>query len=86
MKQEKTEQLQQSYDRLAEEYARRIFYELAGKPLDRALLDRFAARVKDIGPVCDIGCGPGQVARYLADCGVEVTGIDLSEKMLEQAR
>jgi hypothetical protein len=48
-----------SYDRVADEYVRRIFDELQHKPLDRLLLDRFAASVRGMGPVCDMGCGPG---------------------------
>jgi hypothetical protein len=55
------------YDRVAEEYVKRIFEELAHKPLDRALLDRFAEQMRGLGPACDVGCGPGQVARYLHD-------------------
>lgn len=77
---------QSSYDRVADEYTRRIFDELQHKPLDRQLLDRFAANVCDIGPVCDVGCGPGHVARYLHERGVQVCGIDLSSGMVEQAR
>ena len=76
-----------SYDRLADEYTRRIFDELAGKPLDRALLDRFADAVRGRGMVCDLGCGPGQVARYLRERGLaEVCGIDLSAGMIAEAR
>lgn len=75
-----------SYDRVAEEYARRIAGELAHKPLDRELLDRFAERVRGAGPVADVGCGPGHVARYLAGRGVDVFGLDLSPAMVEQAR
>ena len=75
-----------SYDRVADEYTRHIFDELQGKPLDRALLDRFAADTTGIGQVCDLGCGPGHVARYLSDVGVTVFGLDLSNGMLEQAR
>lgn len=75
-----------SDDRLAEEYARRIFDELRHKPLDRALLDSFAAAVKGRGTVCDMGCGPGQVARHLRDTGVPVFGLDLSPGMLDHAR
>jgi SAM-dependent methyltransferase len=75
-----------SYDRVAAEYALRIFGELEHKPLDRQLLDRFAERVQRLGPVCDLGCGPGHVARYLHDRGVQVTGLDLSAEMVEQAR
>jgi SAM-dependent methyltransferase len=79
-------ELQNSYDEVAEEYVARIFHELEHKPLDRELLDRFAANVRDLGLVCDIGCGPGHVARYLHDRGVNVFGIDLSPRMIEQAR
>lgn len=75
-----------SYDIVADEYARRIFDELRHKPLDRALLDRFASRVRGVGPACDMGCGPGHVARYLHERGVEVCGVDLSAEMVAQAR
>ena len=37
--------VQSSYDRVAAEYAQRIFGELEHKPLDRQLLNRFAASV-----------------------------------------
>src|SRR5438067_9375105 len=71
--------------RVASEYARRIFDELKDKRLDRQILDRFAARLRDAGPACDMGCGPGQVARYLHERGVRVCGIDLSPVTLEHA-
>lgn len=77
---------QTGYDRVAEEYVRRIFDELQHKPLDRQLLDRFAASVREVGPACDMGCGPGHVARYLREHGVDVSGVDLSPAMVEQAR
>lgn len=76
---------QSSYDAVADEYAQRIFDELRHKPFDRELLDRFAAAVKDVGLACDLGCGPGQVARYLRERGVRVMGIDLSPAMVERA-
>jgi SAM-dependent methyltransferase len=75
-----------SYDLVAPEYTRLIADELKDKPLDRELLDRFAERVAGRGRVCDLGCGPGHVARYLYERGVDVLGIDLSPGMLEQAR
>ena len=78
--------LQHSYDQVAAEYVTRIAGELAHKPLDRELLDRFAARVRAVGTVCDIGCGPGHVARFLHERGVSVVGVDLSHGMVEQAR
>ena len=77
---------QTSYDRVADEYVRRIFDELQHKPLDRQLLDRFAASVRDAGPARDMGCGPGHVARYLHERGVKVCGIDLSPEMIDRAR
>ena len=83
---DKIAELQTSYDRIAEEYARRIYDELAHKPLDRQLLDRFAAAVQGLGPVCDLGCGPGHVARYLHEHGVDVFGIDLAPNMVEVAK
>ena len=76
---------QTSYDRVADEYVRHIFDELRHKPLDRQLLDRFAASVRDVGPACDLGCGPGHVARYLHEHGVQVCGVDLSAELVERA-
>lgn len=76
----------QSYDRVAEEYAAHIADELAGKPLDRALLACFAEMVGDLGTVADLGCGPGHVAAYLHGLGVPVVGIDLSPEMVAVAR
>jgi ubiquinone/menaquinone biosynthesis C-methylase UbiE len=81
-----TQAIRDSYDRIADEYALRISDELQHKPLDRELLDRFSAEVAGRGEVCDLGCGPGHVARHLHDAGTTVFGLDLSPKMLEQAR
>src|SRR6267378_5742483 len=77
--------LQSSYDRVAERYAEEYFSELERKPADRGLLDEFAAAVGDKGEVCEIGCGPGQIARYLKDRGVNIHGLDLSEEMVKSA-
>jgi SAM-dependent methyltransferase len=81
-----TPSIRESYDRLADEYARRLFNELQHKPRDREMLNRFADDVAGRGEVCDMGCGPGQVARYLRDAGATVFGLDLSRRMLEEAR
>jgi SAM-dependent methyltransferase len=71
-----------SYDSAAEAYAQHLASELARKPLDRHLLNRFAEDVCGRGVVADIGCGPGHVARYLHDQGVNAMGIDLSPAMI----
>jgi SAM-dependent methyltransferase len=73
-----------SYDSLAAEYAARIFGELDGKPIDRALLTELAHRSE--GPVCDLGCGPGHVTRFLSEQGAKALGVDLSARMVEEAR
>jgi SAM-dependent methyltransferase len=76
---------QTSYDRVADEYVRRISDELKDKPLDRQLLNRFAESVRNLGTACDMGCGPGHVARYLHEHGVKVCGVDISTEMVERA-
>jgi SAM-dependent methyltransferase len=82
-----TESVRTSYDRIAAAYADHYANELQHKPLDRELLSRFATEVKDRGDVCDMGCGPGHIARYLRDAElVNVFGLDLSTRMVEQAR
>jgi ubiquinone/menaquinone biosynthesis C-methylase UbiE len=78
--------IQKSYDGIADEYARHLYSELDNKPLDRELLTRFAARVKGKGAICDMGCGPGHIARFLHDAGTNVFGLDLSSRMIEEAR
>ena len=77
---------QASYDRVADEYVRRIAGELEHKPFDRQVLDRFADRVPDDGEACEVGCGPGHVAAYLHSRGVRICGVDLSVAMVERAR
>jgi len=79
-------ELIRSYDLVAAEYAAQLAGELAHKPFDREWLDRFAARLRGRGPVCDVGCGPGHVAGYLHARGVDVLGIDISPGMVEVAR
>ncbi len=74
------------YDRVARAYAEKFFTELEQKPFDRERLDRFAAEVRGRGRVCDLGCGPGHVGRYLAGRGSDVFGVDLSPGMVALAR
>jgi SAM-dependent methyltransferase len=74
-----------SYDSAAAVYAQHFASELAHKPLDRHLLNRFAEATRGQGLVADLGCGPGHVARYLHDQGVSVLGIDLSPQMVRCA-
>lgn len=84
---EKMKQIQKNYDLVASQYALNLFNELEGKPIDRELLDDFAEKVRGKGLVCDVGCGPGQIASYLWGSGLqEVCGMDISPAMVETAR
>lgn len=74
------------YDAIAEEYVAQFANELDHKPFDRHLLTQFAGRAKDVGPVCDLGCGPGHVAKFLIDGGARAFGIDGSSGMVEAAK
>ena len=74
------------YDAVAKEYAETFSGELEKKPKDQEILRRFSQEIGDRRPVWDFGCGPGQTAKYLKDFGIEILGLDLSGKILEQAR
>ena len=87
LRDDRTQRVRESYDRVAAQYAEHYWNELLHKPFDRDLLSRFAAEMKDSGEVCDMGCGPGHVARYLRDAGLaKISGLDLSPRMVEEAR
>jgi SAM-dependent methyltransferase len=75
-----------SYDRLATAYAERFGDELAGKPLDRALLRSLAEDAGIGARTLDLGCGPGHVTAHLAGLGLRPIGVDLSSGMIEVAR
>jgi SAM-dependent methyltransferase len=48
------------------------------------IVDRLALGLRD--QVLDVGCGPGWLSEFLARCGYAVTGVDVSEDMVEIAR
>jgi len=76
------------YDAVATDYAEHFHAWLASKPLDRALLAGFAELVRagGVGPVADVGCGPGWVTAHLHGLGLTAFGVDLSSQMVEVAR
>lgn len=80
------DQVRKDYDRLAREYADHLCHELDGKPFDRELLRRFVAELPSGARVCDLGCGPGHVAQFLKHAGADVFGLDLSRRMVDEAR
>jgi SAM-dependent methyltransferase len=73
------------YDTVAMEYAEKFCGEHEKKPLDREILYRFSQKVAGKKPIWDFGCGPGHTAQYLRSLGIEISGLDLSEKLIAQA-
>ena len=74
------------YDTVAEEYAEAFSGEHEKKPKDQEMLRRFSMEIGDRKPIWDFGCGPRQTTKYLKDLGIEISGLDLSERILQQAR
>lgn len=75
-----------SYDRVADAYVDLAVGRLEAEPWLRAALDAFAEDVAGLGPVLDVGCGPGHVTAYLSARGLDARGVDLSPRMVEHAR
>lgn len=82
---QRDEQVRATYDQVATTYAEHVLSELDDKPFDRWLLGR-VVDLAEGGPIADVGCGPGHTTRFLADRGGLVTGSDVSEGMVAEAR
>ena len=80
------QKIEKLYDTVAIEYAEKFHGEHENKPEDQEILRRFAMTIGDHRPVWDFGCGSGETTAYLTKLGIEISGMDLSEKLLEQAR
>lgn len=77
----------QAYNLVAQRYHDLFHNEMNEKEYDRRLLDSFAGRFKKDSVVCDAGCGPsGHIGRYLFDKGIQVVGVDISDRCVELAR
>ena len=74
------------YDTLAKEYTEKFRGEHDRKPLDREILHRFSREIAGRKPVWDFGCGPGHTTEYLKSLGLEISGLDISKKLIDQAR
>jgi cyclopropane fatty-acyl-phospholipid synthase-like methyltransferase len=72
----------ESYNKIADEWAEsREKHSFVSN-----LVIEFASKVKPGGKILDIGCGTGfPIAKYLSEQGFIVTGIDISEKLLQKA-
>jgi SAM-dependent methyltransferase len=79
------EQVQRLFDDKASTWAAKYapHGRLAGRLTQ--LADEVGYRVAAGGRVLDLGCGSGELSRYLAAAGLRVTGCDISAKMLARA-
>lgn len=77
------EQLATAYDTVAQAYEDAFLDELDDKAEDRRLLRDFAGAADH--PIVDLGCGPGQVGRFLQDHGRRVIGAHNSAAMAARA-
>jgi len=76
-----------AYDLAAQRYHDLFHDEMNEKAYDRTLLDAFAGRLPPGALLCDAGCGPSaHIGRYLADKGLSVIGVDISDRCVEMAR
>jgi 2-polyprenyl-3-methyl-5-hydroxy-6-metoxy-1,4-benzoquinol methylase len=80
------EKTRRSFNLAAEKYYELFKDEMEQKEYDQMLLDRFASNFDSRSIICDVGCGPGHITRYLFDKGLDVFGVDISEKCVEIAR
>ncbi len=80
------DKIENTYNTLAKEWAEAFYDEHEKKPKDREVLKRFSQEIGNKQPVWDFGCGPGNTTSYLTKLGVDISGLDLSEKILGQAK
>ena len=76
------EDLKKTYDKIAEDWHK-----------DHLNDDWWLQHIDDLieqlphgASILDVGCGPGHKSRYFAERGFRVTGVDISERMVEIAR
>jgi ubiquinone/menaquinone biosynthesis C-methylase UbiE len=79
------------YDLAAARYAQFVGTQISSAtegPIDQSVLVAFVELIKrqSVVRVADVGCGPGRVAAFMAERGLDVVGVDVSQAMLEIAR
>jgi len=76
-----------AYNLAAEKYHELFSDELDKKEFDREILDEFSSYFSKDSIVCDAGCGPsGHITGYIFNKGIDIIGIDISEKCVEIAQ
>lgn len=74
--------VEKGYDKIARKY-----HEKRNKLDRRNELEQFASMLPKNAKILDAGCGSGvPVSKFLSDKGFEVTGVDISERMINLAK
>jgi cyclopropane fatty-acyl-phospholipid synthase-like methyltransferase len=72
---------QASYNAIADQWE-----EARVKAIVSKVIVEFSEKLKINDKILDIGCGTGEpISKYLSDCGFNITGIDISEKLIQKA-
>jgi len=71
------------YDKTAEEYAKQA---VINANLTQKEIEYFIKFLPSRGLILDAGCGSGRDSKYFLDHGMNVIGIDLSDKLLKIAQ
>lgn len=71
----------QTYNTIADSYASKL-----DDYAPRSEQEKFISLLPNRAKILDAGCGPGRDCEYFADRGLDVVGIDLSDKLLEIAK
>lgn len=74
--------LVKTYDATVKEY---VEHEFNNKTMEKHF-QKFLELIPKKASILDVGCGPGQATKRFASQGHDLTGLDLSEKMIEHAR
>ncbi len=79
------------YERASARYVQFVGTEMSSAtegPIDRSLILAFIELIKrqTVVRVADVGCGPGRAAAFMAERGLDVVGVDVSQAMLAVAR
>ncbi len=70
-----------SYNQTAKDYANKV---RGICPMNE--LEKFVSYLPKKSKIADLGCGSGVAAKHLTEKGFYVTGIDLSESLLQEAK
>ncbi len=76
-----------AYNIAAQKYYDLFYNELEKKEFDKKFIDNYLKYFNSASVICDAGCGPcGHITNYIFQKGINIIGIDISEKCIEIAQ